>query len=206
MLRYVTAANTDKQPWTFRTWEQKFLARQYHLRTPLTSKEARALLRPSKDAFAYEDALAVFAERWGPYSLVKLELLLWKMVFAQEEIDAREACAALHDSDMENFLALARRIKQNSLAGPPERDKSPPSKYCEDLLAQSGFQSEIWEHGCFTWRIMAQLAASWYQFIFQSIMEVAMLKLLRLAFGHFFHQIHSTLLGTAALARKITFS
>ena len=63
----------------------------------------------------------------------------------REESWAWQDCSVMYDIDTANFLALATRIKQSATAGPPERDKDPPSKYCTDLLAQSGFQSEIWE-------------------------------------------------------------
>ena len=54
-------------------------------------------------------------------------------------------CATQYDLETDMFLTTAMRIQGTSTAGLPKQDTDPPSKYTTDLLAQTGFQSEIWE-------------------------------------------------------------
>ena len=84
-------------------------------------------------------------QRTVQLQLRELRWLLQIEERVKEEVWAWQNCSIMYDIDTASFLALATRIKQSATACPPERDKDPPSKYCTELLAQSGFQSEIWE-------------------------------------------------------------
>ena len=84
-------------------------------------------------------------QRTVQLQLRELRWLLQIEERVKEEVWAWQDCSIMYDIDTASFLALATRIKQSATACPPERDKDPPSKYCTELLAQSGFQSEIWE-------------------------------------------------------------